>query len=83
MTHLRAKVEMSRQFHVEESPVLIADRNSSRARPPVVDRFPKASGVTDGMTPQEAVSRHTNTVGLGTSEPHYRRVVRTGARTCQ
>ena len=74
VTHLRAKVEMSRQHHLKDMPVLIVDRDASRARPLVVDRFPGASEVAAGMTLEEGVSRHTNAVVLDTDEPHYRRV---------
>ena len=74
VTHLRAKVEMSRQPHLKDRPVLIVDRNASRARPLVVDRFRAASGVTAGMTLEAALSRHGNAVVLDSDEPHYRRV---------
>ena len=74
VTHLRAKVEMSRQPHLKTTPVLIVDRDVSRARPLVVDRFPGASEAMAGMTLEQAVSRHTNAVVLDTDEPHYRRV---------
>ena len=74
VTHLRAKVEMSRQPHLKTTPVLIVDREASRARPLVVDRFPGASEVVAGMTLEQAVSRHTNAVVLDADEPHYRRV---------
>ncbi len=55
VTHLRAKVEMGRQPHLKERPVLIVDR--SQGRPAVVDRFPSASGVAAGMTLEQALSR--------------------------
>ena len=74
VTHLRAKVEMSRQPHLKDRPVLIVDRSLSRARPVVVDRFRSASGVMAGMTLEEVVSRHANAVVLDSDEPHYRRV---------
>ena len=44
ITHLRAKVEMRRQPHLAEKPVVIVDR--SPGRPTVADHFPAASGVT-------------------------------------
>ncbi len=69
--HLRAKVEMSRQPHLKDTPVLIVDRNASRARPLVLDRLPGASAVTAGMTLEQAVSRHTNAVVLDADEPRY------------
>ena len=74
VTHLRAKVEMSRQSHLKTTPVLIVHRDASRARPLVVDRFPGASEVVAGMTLEQAVSRHANAVVLDADEPHYRRV---------
>ncbi len=74
VTHLRAKVEMCRHPHLEDSPVLIVDRDPSRARPVVVDRFQSASGVVAGMTLEQAVSRHANAVVLDADQPHYRRV---------
>ena len=54
VTHLRAKVEMSRQPHLKTTPVLIVHRDASRARPLVVDRFPGASEVVAGMTLEQA-----------------------------
>ena len=74
VTHLRAKVEMSRQHHLKATPVLIVDRDAPRARPLVVDRFPGASEVAAGMTLEQAVSRHTNAVVLDADEPYYRRI---------
>ena len=74
VTHLRAKVEMSRQPHLKTTPVLIVHRDASRARPLVVDRFPGAAEVVAGMTLEQAVSRHANAVVLDADEPHYRRV---------
>lgn len=74
VTHLRAKVEMSRQPQLKDRPVLIVDRDPSRARPVVVDRSRSASGVVAGMTLEESLSRHANAVVLDSDEPHYRRV---------
>ena len=74
VTHLRAKVEMYRHPHLRDMPVVIVDRGTSGIRPMVVDRFPAASGVSAGMTLEEAVSRHTNAVVLDADEPYYRRV---------
>ncbi len=74
VTHLRAKVEMCRHPHLEDSPVLIVDRDPSRARPLVVDRFRSAPGVAAGMTLEQAVSRHANAVVLDADQPYYRRV---------
>ena len=74
VTHLRAKVEMSRHPDLKDSPVLIVDRDVARAKALVVDRFPGASGVAAGMTLEQAMSRHANAVALDADEPHYRRV---------
>ena len=74
ITHLRAKVEMSRHPNLKDSPVLIVDRDLARAKALVVDSFPGASGLTAGMTLEQAMSRHANAVALDADEPHYRRV---------
>jgi len=74
VTHLEAKVEMSRHPHLEDRPVLIVDRDPSRSRPVVVDRFRSAPGVAAGMTLEQALSRQTNAVVLDADMPHYRRV---------
>ena len=74
VTHLRAKAEMRRRPHLKGKPALIVDRNPSIGIPVVVDRFPEASGVMIGMTPEQAVSRHTNAVVLDADESYYRRV---------
>ena len=56
VTHLRAKAEMKRHPHLKDSPVLVVDRDPSRARPLVVDRFPEASQAMAGMTLEQAAS---------------------------
>ena len=56
VTHLRAKAEMKRHPHLKDSPVLVVDRDPSRARPLVVDRFPEASQAMVGMTLEQAAS---------------------------
>ena len=71
VTHLRAKIEMSRQPHLKERPALIIER--SRGRPAVVDRFPSASGVAVGMTLEQALSRQAEGVVLEADEAAYRR----------
>ena len=71
VTRLRAKVELDRQPHLKERPVLIVDR--SRGRPAVVDRFPSASGVAVGMTLEQALSRRAESVVLEADEAAYRR----------
>lgn len=74
VTHLRAKVEMDRHRHLEDSPVLIVDGDPSTARTLVVDYFPAACGVRDGMTLEEAMTCHPNAVALDADEPCYRQV---------
>ena len=74
VTHLRAKVEISRQPHLKERPVLVVDRDPSRARPLVVDRSPAARRARNGMILEQALSHHGNAVVLDADEPHYRRV---------
>ncbi len=56
VTHLRAKAEMKRHPHLKDSPVLVVDRDPSRAKPLVVDRFPEASQAMAGMTLEQAAS---------------------------
>ncbi|MXW57295.1 MAG: hypothetical protein F4124_12390 [Acidimicrobiia bacterium] len=75
-THLRAKVEMSRHRHLEDSPVLIVDGDPSATRTLVVDHFPAAVGVREGMTLEEAMSHHASAVVLDADEPCYRRAFR-------
>ena len=74
ITHLRAKAEMRRRPHLKGRAALIVDRNPSIGIPVVVDRFPEASGVVIGMTPEQAVSRHASAVVLDADEPYYRRI---------
>ncbi len=72
-THLRAKVEMGRHRHLEDSPVLIVDGDPSAARTLVVDYFPAVVGVRDGMTLEEAMSHNADAAVLDADEPCYRR----------
>lgn len=74
VTHLRAKVEISRRPLLKDRPVLVVDRNPSRARPIVVDRSPAAHRARGGMTLEQALSHHGNAVALDADEPLYRRV---------
>ena len=71
ITHLRAKLEMQRQPHLRDRPVIIVDR--SQGRPLIVDHFPAASGVTAGMTLEQALSRQIGGVVLEANEAAYRR----------
>ena len=72
VTHLRAKVELRKQPHLKDQPVVIVDR--SKGRPLVVDTFPAAVGVSAGMTLEQALSQHPCTVVLEADEPSYQRV---------
>ena len=72
ITHLRAKVELQRQPHLADRPVVIADR--SYGRPVVADHFPACPGVTVGMPLEEALSRNAGTVVLESDEPACQRV---------
>ena len=71
ITHLRAKVEMRRQTHLQDRAVLIVDR--PRGRPLVVDHFPAASGIVAGMTLEQALSRQTDGAVMEADEAAYRR----------
>ena len=70
-THLPAKVEMRRQPHLEEKPVLIIDR--AHGRPVVLDHFPAATGVTPGMTLEMALSRQNEGTVLEADASRYQR----------
>ncbi len=71
ITHLRAKVEMRRQPHLKERPVLIVGRPQGRAL--VIDHFPAASGAAAGMAVEEALSRQGDGIVLEADEAAYRR----------
>ena len=72
VTHFRAKSELGRHPALKHTPALVVDRPPGG--PVVVDRFPAATGVTPGMTLEEALSRQGEAVVLETDEPHYRRM---------
>ena len=74
ITHLRAKVELQRQLHLGNRPVVIAER--SRGRPLAADHFPVCVGVTAGMPLEEALSRNAGAVVLEADEPSYQRAFR-------
>ena len=74
ITHLRAKVEMRRQPRLKDRPVLIVERR--RGRSLVIDHFPAASGVTAGMTLEQALSRQSGGIELEADESGYRQVFR-------
>ncbi|MCY4581372.1 MAG: DNA polymerase Y family protein [Chloroflexi bacterium] len=65
-------MELQRQPHLADRPVVIADR--SYGRPVVADRFPACAGVTVGMPLEEALSRNAGAVVLESDEPTYQRV---------
>ena len=70
IAHLRAKVEMRRRLHLREKPAVIVNR--SRGRLTVIDHLPATSGVSVGMTIEEAMSKHANIVVLEADESSYR-----------
>ena len=72
ITHLRTKVEMRRHPNLKSSPAVIVGRSKGRSM--VVDSTPSASGVSPGMTLEEALSIRPETLVLEADEPHYRRV---------
>ena len=72
ITHLRAKVEMRRHPNLKNIDAIIVER--SRGRSQVVDSKPSASGVSPGMTLEEALSIQPTALVLEADEPHYRMV---------
>ena len=74
VTHLRARVEIKRQPHLEKTPAVIVDRSGSRTL--VVDSLPAARGVSAGMTLEQALSRQAETAVIDADEPAYRRAFR-------
>lgn len=75
ITHLRAKAEMRRQTDLKDKSTLVVDGGGTTGmRPRVVDYFPGVSGVKVGMTLEQAVSHHTDTIVLNADEPHYQQL---------
>ena len=72
ITHLRAKIEMRRHPDLKSTPAVIVERSKGRSM--VVDSTPSASGVSPGMTMEEALSIQPEALVLEADEPHYRRV---------
>ena len=72
ITHLRAKVEMRRHPNLGNIAAIIVER--SRGRSLVVESTPYASGVSLGITLEEALPIRPETLVLEADEPHYRRV---------
>ena len=74
ITHLKAKVELHRQPHLEGKPVLITSRGKGRTS--VVDTSPATSPVHAGMTLEQALSHYSNAIVLESDELTYQRVFR-------
>ena len=72
ITHLRAKVEMRRHPDLNNIAAIIVERSKGRSL--VVDSTPSASGVSPGITFEEALSIRPEALVLEAEEPHYRRV---------
>ena len=72
ITHLRAKVEMRRHPNLKNTAAIIMVRSGGRSL--VVDSTPSASGISPGMTLEEALSIRSGALVLEADEPHYLRV---------
>ncbi|MCE2527412.1 MAG: hypothetical protein J4G00_07760 [Actinomycetia bacterium] len=72
ISHLRAKSEMHRHARLEDQPAVIVDRSGST--PLVVDRTSQAFGVRVGMTLEQAISHHADSIVLEADEPYYQQV---------
>ena len=72
ITHLRTKIEMRRHPNLKNIPAIIV--GPSRGRSLVVDSTPFASGISPGLTLEEALSIQPTALVLEADEPHYRRV---------
>ena len=72
ITHLRAKVEMRRHPNLKNIPAVIVERSKGRSM--VVDSTPYTSGVSLGITLEEALPIRPEALVLEADEPHYRRV---------
>ena len=72
ITHLRTKIEMRRHPNLKNITAIIMVRSGGRSL--VVDSTPSASGVSPGMTLEEALSIQPTALVLEAEEPHYRRV---------
>ena len=72
ISHLRTKSEMRRDARLRARPAVIVDRAGSI--PLVVDRTPEAFGVRVGMTLEQAVSHHADSIVLEADEPYYQQV---------
>lgn len=66
---LRTKAEMRRQADLKDGSTLIVDGwGATVMRPRGVDYFPGVAGVKVGMTLEQAVSHHTDTIVLNADE---------------
>ena len=72
ITHLRTKVEVRRHPNLKNIPAVIVGRSKGRSM--VVDSTPSATVISSGMTPEEALSIHPETLVLEADESHYRKV---------
>ena len=72
ITHLRAKAEMRRHPDLKSTPAIIVERAGGRSR--VIDSTPSATGISSGMTLEEALSIHPEALVLEAGESHYRKV---------
>ena len=72
ITHLRTKVEMRRHPNLKSTSAVIVERSKGRSM--VVNSTPSASGVSPGITLEEALSIRPEALVLEADEPHYRRV---------
>ena len=81
ITHLRTKVEMRRHPNLKNTAAIIVGR--SKRRSIVVDSTPYTSGVSPGMTLEEALSIRPEALVLESDESHYRRVFAQGLASLQ
>ena len=72
ITHLKASVEMRRYPDLKDRPAMIVDRSEGRAM--VADFTSCATGISSGMTLEEALSIRSEALVIEADEPHYRRV---------
>ena len=72
ITHLRARVEVRRYPDLKDRPAVIVDRSEVRAV--VADFTSCTTGVSFGMTLEEALSIRPEALVIEADEPHYRRV---------
>ena len=74
ITHLRVKVELKRQPHLKDLPVIIVDR--TQTRPLVIDSSPRAAAAITGATLEQALALQPDALVLEADEPAYRRLSR-------